>query len=157
MTAAGSAGSFRPRRPWLGWVFLAVLLLYTFAIHQGIGPGPKGVALRWYTPRGFLFQWSWLDATFATTPRAIGVFTLPALALAAGVFATGRSAVARALAASCVIATLLFVFYGDFAGWIWELFHWRGSAVMAVMALVVGQILAIQHQIDAGVVLDRRG
>ncbi len=138
MTQAGPAGSSRPRRAWLGWVFLAALLLYTFAIHHGIGPGPKGVALSWYTPRGFLLGWGWLGIAFASTPRAMGVFTLPALALAAAVFATGRSAVARALAASCVVATLLFVFYGDFAAWIWELFHWRGSAVMAVTALVVG-------------------
>jgi hypothetical protein len=138
VTQAGPAGSSRPRRAWLGWVFLAALLLYTFAIHHGIGPGPKGVALSWYTPRGFLAQWSWLGVAFASTPRAMAVFALPALALGVGVFATGRSAVARALAVSCVVATLLFVFYGDYAAWIWELFHWRGSAVMAVMSLVLG-------------------
>ena len=141
MTQAGSAGSSRPRRAWLGWIFLAVLLLYTFAIHHGIGPGPKGVALSWYVPRGFLLGWSWLDFAFASTPRAILVFTLPALALGVVVFATARSSIAWALAASSVVAALLFVFYGDFAAFIWEFFHWRGSAVMLVMALVVGSAL----------------
>ncbi|MBW1687921.1 MAG: hypothetical protein JRS35_23035, partial [Deltaproteobacteria bacterium] len=71
--------------------------------------------LAWYQPRGFLIYWSWLTWVFETTRRALLVFTLPVVALSIAVFLTGRSAVARGLALSSVLATLLFVYYGDAA------------------------------------------
>jgi hypothetical protein len=96
----------------------------------------------WYQPRGFLRSWSWLAWVFETTRRAMLVFTLPAAALSIAVFLTGRSAVARGLALSSVVAALLFAFYGDAATRVWEFFHWRGSAVLALTSLVVGFALA---------------
>jgi hypothetical protein len=133
--------------PWsqgeiLCWIFTVLVLLYAFAIHHGIGPAPMTLELAWYQPRGFLSGWSWLAWVFETTRRALLVFTLPAVALTIAVFLSGRSAVARGLALSSVIATLLFVYYGDAAVRVWEFFHWRGSAVLALTAIVVGFALA---------------
>ncbi len=134
-------------RPWsrgelLCWSLAALALLYAYGIHQGIGPAPMTAELAWYQPRGFLIYWSWLTWVFETTRRAMFVFTLPVVALSGAVFLTGRSAVARGLALSSVLATLLFVFYGDAATRIWEFFHWRASAVLALISLVVGFALA---------------
>ena len=126
----------------LCWLFAALAVLYAYGIHQGIGPAPMTMELAWYQPRGCLIQWSWLTWVFETTRRAMLVFTLPAVVLSVAVFLAGRSAVARGLALSSVLATLLFVFYGDAASRVWEFFHWRASAVLALIALVVGFALA---------------
>src|SRR5262249_50758123 len=56
------AGAEGPEREGvaLGWALAAACVLYALAIHHGIGPGPKGVALHWYEPRGYLLRWGWL-------------------------------------------------------------------------------------------------
>jgi hypothetical protein len=125
----------------LGFALAAVSLLYALFIHHGIGPGPTGVELRWYEPRGFLLQWKWLAWAFGTTPRLIVVLTLPAVALSFAVVAATASALARALSVIGVVATALYLFYGDYATRIWEWFGWRGSAVLALTAVCVGLAL----------------
>ena len=125
----------------VGWALAVASVLYAFLIHHGIGPGPVGVELRWYEPRGFLLQWSWLGWAMGSTPRLIGVLSLPALALCLGVFATRSSAVARAISLICLVATPLFLFYGDQATRVWEWFGWRGSAVIALLACCIGLAL----------------
>ncbi len=142
MTAAEApAGGSGRGRAALGWALAAACALYALFLHHGIGPGPVGVDLRWYEPRGFLLRWSWLSFAFESTPRLIVVLTLPAIALSLGVVATTASAVARAISAICVIATPLYLFYGDQATRVWEWFGWRGSAVLAMIAVCVGLAL----------------
>jgi hypothetical protein len=139
VTEAGPApadGRLSP--PLLGWVLVAAGVAYAFAVHHGIGPLPLSADPAWYEPRGYFFHWSWLSAALETTGRLVLVLSLPALALAAAAFATCRSALGRAIALSAAIAVPLFLFYGDFATRVWEFFRWRGSAVMATTALVVG-------------------
>lgn len=125
----------------VGWALAAASVLYAFLIHHGIGPGPVGVELRWYEPRGFLLQWSWLGWAMGSTLRLLVVLSLPALALSLGVVATSASAVARAISVICVVATPLFLFYGDQATPVWEWFGWRGSAVIAMLAVCIGLAL----------------
>lgn len=125
----------------VGWALAAACVLYAFLIHHGIGPGPVGVELRWYEPRGFLLRWSWLAWAMGSTPRLIAAFTLPAVALSLGVVAASSSAIARAISVICVVATALFLFYGDQATAVWEWFGWRGSAVLAMLGVCVGLAL----------------
>jgi hypothetical protein len=96
------------------------------------------VDLRWYEPRGFLLRWSWLAFAFESTPRLLVVLTLPAVALSLAVVATTSSSVARAVSVIAVVATPLYLFYGDRATRVWEWFGWRGSAVLALIAVCVG-------------------
>ena len=111
-------------------------------IHYGVGPSNKGMAWHWYTPRTFLLDIELLYPVFETIGRALLGGALPALALVALVFATCRSAVGRALALTSLVAVLLYTFYGVQAPRIWEFFHWRASAVLALTAVVVGFSLA---------------
>ncbi len=126
----------------LGWALAAACVLYALGIHHGIGPGPVGVELRWYEPRGFLLRWGWLSFAFESTPRLMVLLTLPAVALSLAVVATTASAVARAISVVCTIATPLYLFYGDQATRVWEWFGWRGSAVLTMLAVCVGLALA---------------
>jgi hypothetical protein len=126
----------------LGWTAVALALGYAVLIHYGVGPSNKGMAWHWYTPRTFLLDIELLYPVFDTLGRALLGTALPAVALAALVFALCRSAWGRALALSSIVATLLFCFYGVRAPFVWEFFHWRASAVLALMALVVGFALA---------------
>lgn len=126
----------------LGWALTGACLGYAYFVHQGIGPSPHGLELRWFEPRHFLYDWQGLGWAFASAPRIHVVLFAPAALLAAGVFIATRSAVARALALSAGVAVLLFTFYGTVAARIWAFFFWRGSAVLAVTALVVGFALA---------------
>jgi hypothetical protein len=122
----------------LQWILVALLIDYTALVHWGIGPPPGGLASNWWEPRAFLITWSPLSPLLQSPARAMVGLGLPAVLLAAGVFLAGRSSVARALALSAVYATVLFVFYGIQAPGAWEFFHWRGSAVMAVLSLCLG-------------------
>jgi hypothetical protein len=126
----------------LGWSLAIGCVLYALLVHHGIGPGPVGVDLRWYEPRGFLLRWGWLSFAFESAPRLIVLLTLPAVALALAVVATTASALARAISLICAIATPLFLFYGDQATRVWEWFGWRGSAVLSLLAVCVGLPLA---------------
>jgi hypothetical protein len=121
----------------LGWALFAALVLYTYLIHQGIGPEP-GTNRTWYTPTSFLFSAPVISEMFETLPQAFALFTLPALLLAIAVFLTNVSALARGVAVSCVLTTACFVFYGIEADAIWTFFHWRASAVLTLMTLAIG-------------------
>ena len=102
----GTPGREIGRRPfWLGWVFAAALVLYATATHHGVGPPPEGTARHWYEPTTFLHRLDLISFAFDSGTRALGCLVLPAALLAAGVFLTGRSALARAISLSCVVAT----------------------------------------------------
>jgi hypothetical protein len=49
--------------------------------------------------------------------------------------------VARAISVICVLATPLFLYYGDRATPVWQWFGWRGSAVIAMLAVCIGLAL----------------
>lgn len=130
----------------LGWSLAAAALGWAIAVHHGVGPVPAGGHSAWYEPTGWLLDLlaattlgAWLD----TPLRSLVAFTLLSLALAAAVFATTRSAVARTLAVAAALATALFLFYGlgGNRSAIWTFFGWRGSAVMALFALVMAAAL----------------
>ena len=142
MTAAGPPAEPAGRgREALGWALAAGCVLYALLIHHGIGPGPVGVELRWYEPRGFLLRWGWLSFAFESAPRLLALLTLPAVALSLAVVATTSSAVARSISVICVFAVPLYLFYGDQATRVWEWFGWRGSAVLTMLAVCVGLAL----------------
>jgi hypothetical protein len=126
----------------LGWAAVAAAVGYAVLAHYGVGPSNKGIEWHWYTPRTFLLDVELLYPVFESVGRALFGMALPALALAALVFATCRSALGRALSLAAIVAVLLFTFYGVQAPFVWEFFHWRASAVLVVTALVVGFALA---------------
>jgi len=126
----------------LGWILALAALGWAFAVYRGVGPVPPGGARSWLEPGGWLLDvlaatslGAWLD----TPLRGLVAFTLPALALAAAVFATTRSALARTLSIGSLIAVAVFLFYGlgGNRAAIWSFFGWRGSAVMTLFALVM--------------------
>jgi hypothetical protein len=137
--SSGEAGyQVRARGPVLGWALLAALFLYACFVHHGVGPPPQSAGAHWYHPRAFLFDCALLAPLLESPVRAMALLGLPAL-LATGVIAiAGRSAVATALAASCTLATALFLFYGVGAASVWKFFHWRGSVVIVLTALCAG-------------------
>lgn len=107
--------------------------------YLGLGPRPKARA--WWEPSGSLARTlgeTSLAPLVEETPLALGGFGLAAVALAAAVFATTRSALARFLAVSAALATLSFVFYALEARFVWSFFRWRWSASLALVALAVG-------------------
>ncbi len=122
----------------LGWCLCLASLFWAYTVHQGIGPAPFGLDLAWYEPRGFLRGWSLLGWAFEGTARLLVVLALPSALLSVGVFIASRSALARGLSLAAVVAVLLFGFYGHVAARIWELFFWRGSAVLTLTALALG-------------------
>ncbi len=138
MTPPDGAPSRRDLGASLQWVLLAVLLGYTALVHHGIGPVRTTVGQPWYEPRNFLDDFEVLLPVLETTGRAVIGLTLPAVLLAIAIFLAGRSAVARALALSCCFGVALFVYYGVQATDVWRFFHWRASAVLAVLALSAG-------------------
>jgi hypothetical protein len=136
MTGAGAGPPRRSRRGLPAWLCLAALLVYAALIHHGVGPPSK--AEEHWTARGFLLGWDWLRPVLSSPTTALALLPLPALLLAAAVFATGRSSIARALAVAGVLASALFVFYGVQFPFAWKFFHWRGSVSMMATALCAG-------------------
>ncbi len=125
----------------LGWALLATLVAYTYLIHQGIGPD-TGRDQTWYTPTSFLFSAPFVSGLFETLGEALFWFGVPALILAVATFITNRSAVARGLAISCVLAVLSYIYYGTEADQVWTFFHWRASAVLTLMTIAIGFSIA---------------
>lgn len=121
----------------LEWVFAALALLYAALVFHGIGP-PGTAAVHWWEPRGFFDEYDLLLPFLETPVRALLFFSVPALLLAAATCLAGRSALARGLAFTAVFACLLYTFYGVQAPQVWKFFHWRGSAVMTLMAVFLG-------------------
>lgn len=139
-----SSPAEEPRRgshAFLGFVLLALLAGYTAMVYYGVGPAQQGSG-HWYSPTAFLFDNDLTYALIDPPPLAFASLGLPALMLAIGVMLFTRSSLAAALGISCVIATLLFVFYGEIAPFPWQFFGGRGSAVLVLVALTVGFALA---------------
>lgn len=126
----------------IGWLALAALLAWTACVHHGVGPARDDPDPPWHAPRAFLFASEATSGLLNPPGLAFAVLGLPALVLAAAVVVGTGSALASALAVSCVVATLLFVFYGVVAPFPWSFFGWRGSAVLGLLGVVVGCALA---------------
>jgi hypothetical protein len=126
-----------PTRVAAGFGLLALLLAYAAFVHHGVGPVRDPLRFTWYQPRGFFFEWTSTDALTSSLWNGLVGFGSVALLLGAGVWLTLRSALARLAATWAVLFVLLCVYYGIEADGIWRFFHWRGSGVMALFALVV--------------------
>lgn len=141
MTEAGEDRTATAKTPLpaaVGWIGLAALAAYAVFLHQGLGSPPGGWASLWWHPTQYLL----LNPTtggWADVPgRGTLYLSLPSIALSAVVFLGTRSAIARALAVSFTVAGALFCAVGFTAGSTWELFHWRMSVVLFLIALSVG-------------------
>jgi hypothetical protein len=137
-----SGAAVRRHRAALGWIALLLLIGFAAFVHHGVGPLRPGTTAPWYAPRAFLFAHDATAALMDPATLAFAVLGLPALLLAACVVVATDSALAAALAASCTVAVLLFVFYGVVAPFPWQFFGWRGSLTIALVALAVGFALA---------------
>lgn len=126
----------------IGWLALVALLVWTACVHHGIGPAKQDPDPPWYAPRAFFFASEATSGLLDPPALAFAALGLPALVFAAAVVVATGSALASALALSCLVATLLFVFYGVVAPFPWLFFGWRGSAVLCLLGAVVGFALA---------------
>lgn len=132
----------RRTRAALGWLALLLLFAFSACVHHGVGPLRAGGPLPWYAPRAVLFANDATAALLDPPALAFAALGLPALLLAVCIVVATESALAAALAASCVVAILLFVFYGVVAPFPWEFFGWRGSLTICLVALALGFALA---------------
>lgn len=131
-------------------VILLSSIAYAVALHHGLGPRPElpDSALRWWSPRGFLIQAlvgsSW-ESLLNDRAKGIAVFGTPSLLLLIALWATTRSALARAAAVTTSLAIVFFLYYALGSGnaqLVWNFFHWRWSGTMLAVATVVGCAIA---------------
>ncbi len=131
-------------------VILLSSIAYAVTLHHGLGPRPElpDSALGWWSPRGFLMQAlvgsSW-ESLLNDRAKGMAVFAAPSLLLLIAVWATTRSALARAAAMTTSLATVLFLYYALGSGnsqLVWNFFHWRWSGTMLAVAAVMGCALA---------------
>jgi len=131
-------------------VILLVSVAYAVMIHHGLGPRPElpESALRWWSPRGFLMQAlvgsSW-ESLLNDRAKGMAVFGTPSLLLLIALWATTRSALARALAVTTMLAITFFLYYALGSGnaqLVWNFFHWRWSGTMLAVATVMGCAIA---------------
>jgi hypothetical protein len=143
VSAAVSAAGARPRWPALaGWILTFLAVGFAAWVYWGLGPRAK--TREWWEPKASVARTlseTSLAPLVEDLPTALGGFGLASLALAAAVFATTRSAVARFLAVFGVLATLCFVFYSVEARFVWSFFRWRWSGSLALFSLVVAAAL----------------
>lgn len=127
-------------------VLLGLTVAYAFFIHHGLGPRPEvpDSALGWWSPRGFLVQElvgsSW-ESLLSDRGKGMLVFGAPSLLLLIAIWATTRSALARAAAVTATLAVVFFLFYALGSGTsqlVWNFFHWRWSGTMLSVAAVMG-------------------
>jgi hypothetical protein len=125
---------------------LAVFYHYFF----GVGPTPSEYIedLEWWRPWGTATHWLPLAslATLAQGPMprallAIGLVSLPPVALCVAGMRLLRSAFARSYLLFLTLMMLAFVYYGYRAGQVWRFFEWRFVAVCASFAAVVSVLL----------------
>jgi hypothetical protein len=139
VSSALPAAGARLRWPALaGWVLSFAAVGFAAWVYWGLGPRPK--TRDWWEPKASVaraLSETSLAPLVEDLPVALGGFGLASLALAAAVFATTRSALARFLAVFGVLATLCFVFYSVEARFVWSFFRWRWSASLALFAAVV--------------------
>jgi hypothetical protein len=135
---AGAPAEAGRGRALLGWALAGVAVLWAAFLHHGLGPYPDGPLEPW-SPREFLLRQSWITPFEESPALAVVAFSLPAALLLAAAAWLTRSAVARTLALAAVFASALFAFYGlrPPGPSIWNFFHWRGSAVMVGLALLL--------------------
>ncbi|MDX1648585.1 MAG: hypothetical protein R3263_01905, partial [Myxococcota bacterium] len=111
---------------------LAVLSVGLAAlVHHGVGPALGGEDPAWYHPRGFLRDA--LGSLGLDAPaRAVPALVLPMGALAAAVFLTTRSALARTTVVASTLAVGLFAYYGQRLVVVWEIYggHWSATLVL---------------------------
>lgn len=136
------------RGAWIPWALLAALVGYTALVHYGAGPVKPGAEDLWYTPTGFLASSDFTYALIDPPALAFLCLGLPALLLLVALLATTSSGLAAALGISCLFATLLFTFYGVVAPFPWRFFGGSGSAVLILIALVLGFALAAPRLAD---------
>jgi hypothetical protein len=133
------SAAHRARLPIAGIAFTLAALAFAALAYSGLGPRPKARA--WWEPSAVLER-ALGDTSLAPvvqeTPLALGAFGAAAVGLAAAVFATTRSALARWLAVSAALATLSFVFYALEARFVWSFFRWRWSLTLLLVALAAG-------------------
>jgi hypothetical protein len=131
-------------------VILLSSVVYALALHHGLGPRPElpDSALRWWSPRGFLMQAlvgsSW-EPLLNDRAKGMAVFATPSLLLGIAVWATTRSALARAAAVTTSLAIVFFLYYALGSGnaqLVWNFFHWRWSGTMLAVATVMGCAIA---------------
>lgn len=137
--APGPRPAGRVGRASAGGAVLAILLGYVAMVYYGVGPYPGQAEVPWWQPRGFLRDTALVTRFDGRVAAGVAALALPALALGAGVWVLWRAALARTAALACVLAAGLFAYYGlsSRGPAIWSFFGWRGSAVMALFALVV--------------------
>lgn len=126
----------------VGWVLAILAVAFSAWIYWGVGPRPK--ARTWWEPSAALtrsLSQTSLAPLVEELPTALGGFGIVAVALAAAVFATTGSALARFLAVFSVLVTLSVVFYAIEARFVWSFFHWRWSASMALLAATLAAAL----------------
>ena len=129
------------RRNW-GWGLLALLLGYTLFAHQGLGLPKANAKPTWWHPTGFLNDWPIIGSASETWWVGTLMVLIPALLLGIGVLWGTRSAIARAMAITCVLVVAMFGFYGYQADGIWEFFHWRASVLFVSLAAAISFTLA---------------
>jgi MFS family permease len=131
-------------------VILLLSVAYAVALHHGLGPRPElpESALRWWSPRGFLMQAlvgsSW-ESLLNDRGKGMAVFGAPSLLLLIALWATTRSALARAAAITTTLAVGFFLYYALGSGnsqLVWNFFHWRWSGTMLAVATVMGSAIA---------------
>lgn len=127
-------------------VLLLLAVVYALLLHHGLGPRPEvpESALGWWSPRGFITQElvgsSW-ESLLNERGKGMLVFGAPSLLLLIAIWATTRSALARATAVTTTLAVVFFLFYALGSGTsqlVWNFFHWRWSGTMVAVAAVMG-------------------
>ena len=140
----------RPARFVVPGLILIASIAYAVVLHHGLGPRPElpESALRWWSPRGFLMQAlvgsSW-ESLLDDRAKGMAVFGAPSLLLLIALWATTRSALARAVAVTTTLSIVFFLYYALGSGnaqVVWNFFHWRWSGTMLAVATVMGCAIA---------------
>lgn len=144
MTSA-SARSGAGASPAIAVLVAVAAVGYALLVHHGVGATGNGPILHWWQPRGWFFTMEAFDSLLAEPWLATIVFATPAFLIFLAAAGMTRSAVSTTVALAALFFVLLCCFYGLGGGRraVWGFFHWRGSAVMALFALVLaGALLA---------------
>ena len=125
----------------LPFIASALALGWTVVVHQGLGLSEGGMATRWWQPTGFLLSGP-LSPWLGEPSTGVPLLALPGALAAAVVALTSRSGLLLAVTLSSVACCALFGYYGLYAPFVWEFFHWRGSLTLLGVAVSVGAALA---------------
>jgi len=131
-----------PSTRWWGVAALLLALGWTALLHHGLGHAPGGAPTAWWHPTRFLLDFQAMGGLRDAPLMGASLLALPALLLAGVAVAGVGAAAARTAALWAPVACWLFAFYGLGASRVWEFFHWRGSLVLAAVALCVAATAA---------------